>query len=199
MRSLTIAALLVLGACGQEAAPASTSTTATAAAQSVTSTAAAANNCPAQAEFQWSTGSASYAIHATASGADCASAQATITISTGSGAVVHNATVQASDVQGLAEATSVADMQRMLGEWITPAGASKDSTGDLAAWAPGATEPVDAEVPFHPAAGITREAYEALRRADAPMYCYEQSREGALCLAMRDGRLSVLGVQTFAG
>lgn len=197
MRSAIIAASLALAACSPSA-PSTPAASAPPVAEQA-SAPQAPNNCPASASFPWSAGSAAFTIEASTTGESCASAQATITIRDGSGGVVHTEIVPVTQTQALAGAESVADMERMLREWITPAGASKDSTGDLAVWAAGAPEPIDAEVPFHPQAGITRDTYETLRRADAPMYCYEQSTEGAVCLAVRNGALGVIGVQTFAG
>lgn len=189
-------ALLTLAACSPPAADTSPPPSSSA----VPVTTAAVNGCPAQASSTWNArATAAFTITAAANGPSCAEAQATITIADANGAVVHTATLAPSGTQALAGAESVPDMERMLREWITPAGASMDSTGDLAAWAAGAPEPSDAQVPFHPAAGVTRSIYEALRAADAPMYCYEQSREGALCFTLRDGVIAPLGVQTFAG
>lgn len=198
---LMAAALLTLAACSPPAANTSQTASMSAAdAEPAATEAIAVNGCPAQASSTWSAGAvATFTITASASGAGCADAQATISIADAGGVVVHTATLAASATQALAGAESVPDMERMLREWITPAGASRDSTGDLAPWPAGAPEPSDAEVPFHPAAGVTRSIYEALRAADAPMYCYEQSREGALCFTLRDGALAPIGVQTFAG
>lgn len=157
------------------------------------------NNCAAQASAVWTGGAGQdFLIEATASGASCAQAQGTLTIRDPAGAIVHLAIVDAADVQALAGAESVDDMGRRLGEWITPAGASMDSVGDLAAWQPGASEPSFAEVSFHPAPRVTRDIYEALRAGDGPMYCYEQNRESGVCLTLWDGVLEQIGVQTYA-
>lgn len=157
------------------------------------------NNCAAQASSIWSAGEdQTFLIEATSSGESCADAQATLTIRDPAGAIVHVAVVDVADTQVLAGADTVADMGRRLGEWITPAGASMDSVGDLAAWQPGAAEPSFAEVPFHPAPNVTREIYEALRAGDGAMYCYEQSREAGACLTLWDGVLEQIGTQTYA-
>lgn len=160
----------------------------------------AANNCPARAASIWDGApDVVFGIDASVEGVTCTDANATITIRDANGAVAYTETVPVAMTQALAGAESVDDMGRRLAEWITPAGASMDSVGDLAAWAPGAAEPVDAEVPFHPEARVTREVYEALRAGDAPMYCYEQSREAGVCLTVWDGVLERIGVQTYAG
>ena len=155
--------------------------------------AVAANGCAAQVSAMWAASAQrSFIVEAVTTGETCADSWATITIRDESGAVTHVSNYAASSIRTLSGAESIEDMQRRLGEWITPAGASMDSTGDLAAWAEGAA-------PFQPAQGITRAQYETLRAADAPMYCYEQSVESGICFAVRDGALGVIGVQTYAG
>ena len=162
--------------------------------------AVAANGCAAQVSAMWAASAQrSFIVEAVTTGETCADSWATITIRDESDAVAHVSNYAASSIRTLSGAESIEDMQRRLGEWITPAGASMDSTGDLAAWAEGAAAPSFADVPFQPAQGITRAQYETLRAADAPMYCYEQSMESGICFAVRDGALGVIGVQTYAG
>lgn len=162
--------------------------------------AVAANGCAAQVSSMWAASAQqSFFVEAVTTGEICAESWATITIRDESGAVAHVSNYAVSSIRTLAGAESIEDMQRRLGEWITPAGASMDSTGDLAAWAEGAAAPSFADVPFQPAQGVTRAQYETLRAADEPMYCYEQSMDSGLCFAVRDGALGVVGVQTYAG
>jgi len=99
----------------------------------------------------------------------------------------------------LAGAESVEDMQRRLNEWITPAGAARDSTGDLPVWEANATQPMSGEFPFYVEEGVNRERYETLRAQDAPMYCYVQGMESEACLVRENGRLTKIGVQSFPG
>lgn len=199
MRIVAIAMALAVAACGQPTSATSSAAVTPAAQPRAISAPAAANNCPATATSSWSAGGVAFNIEATAAGATCADATAIITIRDANGAVIHTATYASSGVPPLAEAESLADMQRRLGEWITPAGAAMDSTGDLAAWAADAPRPIDADVPFLPSEGVTRPIYEALRAADGPMYCYQQSAQSGLCFAIRDGALKELGQQTYAG
>jgi len=196
MRLTIIAAMLALSACGQQATPPKAPPPP---AQTQASTTAPANNCAVTVTTQWSTGAAAFTIEATTSGPSCAEATAAIAIRDAQGATIHTASYDAAEITPLSGCDTVSDMQRCLSEWITPAGASMDSTGDLTPWAVGAGEPVNAEVPFHPSEGVNREIYEALRTADAPMYCYQQNALGGLCFAMRDGALKEIGVQTYAG
>lgn len=185
MRKIWIAAMLgVLAACTPPAAPDVEQ--------------AAANNCPASATTLWSADDEQmFSIEARTEGPSCIEARATIIIGDESG-VVFTDTYNAATIQALAGAGSADDMGRRLAEWITPAGASMDSVGDLAAWEPGAAEPSYAEVPFHPAPRVTREIYNALRAGNAPMYCFEESLEGGACFTLWDGVLEKIGVQTYA-
>ncbi|MFZ2030774.1 MAG: hypothetical protein WAU68_10730 [Vitreimonas sp.] len=138
-------------------------------------------------------------MEATAAGATCAEAQATLIIRDAHGALEQSFTLGAADTRVLGGAESVEDMQRRLAEWITPAGASADSTGDLPSWEAGAETPSSDGVPFTPTLGMGRAEYQAMRAQDAPMYCYEISREAGACFAVHNGGLTQIGVQTYAG
>lgn len=156
--------------------------------------AAAENNCPATARSTWER----LQIDASATGADCATAQATLTISNGA-TTLWSETYPAEHVMVLAGAASTEDMQRMLNEWVNPAGASLDSTGDLPEWPANADSPMSGEFPFYVEEGVQRAAYEGARRRDAPMFCYVQGMESLACLALENGRLTKIGVQSFPG
>lgn len=187
MRSALIVALMLAAACAQEAQmPAE---------EALTAEATGPNNCPAQASNDWG----SYAITAVASGADCASAQAVLTIRTPAGDVGYTETYPVSQVMVLAGAESPADLERMLNEWVNPPGAAADSTGDLPVWTANAEYPVSGEFPFYPAEGTDRAAYEAIRRGDAPMFCFVQGMESQACVMAENGTVRVIGVQTFPG
>lgn len=160
---------------------------------------AAANNCPASASSQWQSGAQIIAIEAAAGGESCATAHATLTLRDAEGATLYEETFEAQHVMVLAGAESVDDMRRRLGEWISPPGAARDSTGDLAEWPANAEAPMQGEFPFYPEEGLTRSAYATLRAADAPMYCFVQGMESEACLAMQGGTLRKIGVQTFPG
>jgi len=196
---MMVATALALCACTP--APSSTSA-APSAATTVASTTPApeANGCPARATSTWDPGGGNtYSIEASSAGANCAEARATMVIRDAHGALEQSFSLGAADTQVLGGAESVQDMQRRLGEWITPAGASADSTGDLPAWETGAQTPASGGVPFTPTLGMGRAEYQALRAQDAPMYCYETSRETGACLAVHNGGLMEIGVQTYAG
>lgn len=156
--------------------------------------AAAENNCPAAASGAWET----MQIEASASGADCASAQATITIRNGA-QEVWSENYPAAQVFTLAGAESVEDTQRRLNEWVNPPGAARDSTGDLPVWIAGAEHPMSGEFPFYTEEGVDRARYETLRGRDAPMFCYVQGMESEACLALENGAVVKIGVQSFPG
>lgn len=196
MRALVMAAGLVLAACGPialsggktEDAPAET---AEAGAEGVS----AENACPASAVAAWS----GLVINASASGESCATAQASISIRDGAGAEILAQTYPAEQVMTLAGAESVEDLQRRLTEWITPAGAAPDSTGDLPEWAANEPNPMSGEFPFYVEEGVDRASYEALRGRNALMYCYVQGMESQACWALENGRFTKIGVQSFPG
>lgn len=193
MRALAILTALILTACTPpESQPSQQS-------QAGQQAAAEPNNCPAQASTPWSAGQITYTVQAVATGADCASASVAFTVRDPSGASIAAETYQANQVMTLANAESVADMERRLAEWITPAGAARDSTGDLPVWEVGADHPMSGEFPFYQDDGLDRAAYEALRRADAPMYCYVQGMESEACLVLQNGAFRKIGVQSFPG
>ena len=182
MRALIVAAsTLTLVACNQQTAEQSAE-------------AAAENGCPATASATWET----FQIEASASGADCAQAQASIAIRNG-GEALWSEIYPANQVMVLAGAESVEDMQRRLNEWISPPGAARNSTGDLPVWAAGANQPMSGEFPFYVEEDVDRARYETIRGADAPMFCYVQGMESEACLALENGRLTKIGVQSFPG
>jgi hypothetical protein len=182
MRLLIVAASAwALAACGQEV-------------MTQAEEAAAENGCPANASGTWET----LQIEASVNGVDCAQGQASITIRNGD-ETLWSEIYPVDQVMVLAGPESVEDMQRRLNEWVNPPGAARNSTGDLPVWAAGAQSPMSGEFPFYPEEGVDRATYETLRGADAPMFCYVQGMESEACLALEDGRLTKIGVQSFPG
>lgn len=187
MRQFIVLAALAIGACGQ-------------AAERPPSAPEMASACAAHAASTWSAGAGRvFAIEANSSGDDCATAAVTLTIRDDAGTTVFTESHQSDQVMTLAGAESVDDLRRRLGEWITPPGVQMDSTGDLPEWVQGAEHPVNEEFPFYPEEDVTRDYYEALRAQDRAMFCYVQGMESMACLAMRDGALAKIGVQSFPG
>lgn len=158
-----------------------------------------AGRCAASATSQWDiAGEQALEISGVAEGGDCANANVTITIRKATGDTLVSASYPLSQVMTFAGASSQADVQRMLGEWIAPDSAM-NSTGDLPTWNSQDETPMNGEFPFFVEEGATRASYAALRELDAPMFCYVQGMESLSCLAWRDGGLASVGLQTFPG
>ncbi len=193
MRVVVLAAVLALAACNP-------STQGNAEAPGAERAAAdSAGGCAATASAPWDAGSETLTVEASATGADCASAEATIAVRRGQGPALHAQSFPVSQIMTLAGAESAADMQRRLQEWVSPAGAAMDSTGDLPEWAANAPNPGETEFPFHPDDGVDRAAYAAVRAADAPMFCFVQGLESEACFYLEAGALRRIGAQQFPG
>ncbi len=162
---------------------------------------ALSEGCDARATATWNTpADPNASIEAITTGPDCARAVATLIIRNGSGAPIYSETHIPSQVMTLAEASAPAAMQTALQEWIDPAGnTTMQSSSALPEWPANADGPQNGEFPFYPAKGSTRETYDAVRDANVPMYCYVQGMESLNCLALRDGALESVGVQSFPG
>ena len=88
---------------------------------------------------------------------------------------------------------------RWLAEWVTP-GSTMISTSALPEWPANAQAPESGEFPFYPEEGYDREAYNALRTNNLPLYCYVQGMESLACIAFSgEGEVSKIGVQSFPG
>jgi hypothetical protein len=157
--------------------------------------------CTARATTQWSTAAdANASIEAITTGPDCARAVATLIIRNGSGEPIYSATHIPSQVMTLAQASTPQAMQTALTEWIDPAGNTTMQTSSaLPEWPASADSPQNGEFPFYPAEGYARELYNQVRDANVPLYCYVQGMESLDCLALRDGGLETVGVQSFPG
>lgn len=157
--------------------------------------------CQARATAAWATDADPNAsIEAITTGPDCARAIATLIIRNGSGEPLYSETYQPSQVMTLAQADTPAAMQTALHEWIDPANNSTMQTSSaLPDWPANADGPQNGEFPFYPEDGMTRESYNAVRDANVPLYCYVQGMESMACLALRDGALESVGLQTFPG
>ncbi len=211
MRAFVVAAALAVAACTpptEQSAdqPADQSTAAVVPNKSADqpagqSTAAAGpQNCDATAPSTWVAGSETITVEASSVGADCANAEATITLrrADGGGGAMYSQVFPANQIRVLAGANTVADMERRLQEWVSPS-AALDSTGDLPEWAANAAVPGESESPFHPYGGMDRAAYDALRAADAPMFCFVQGMERQACFWLDAGALRRIGEKQIPG
>ena len=143
---------------------------------------------------------AEFTIEAASMGADCAKAVATIVIRDVQGDALWAQAYSAEHVMVLAPAHDPAAMRIALSEWIDPAGnTTLQTTGALPAWPANTESPQNGEFPFYPDQGVDRDSYNAIRTANAPLYCYVQGMESLACVALRDGGISQVGVQLFPG
>jgi hypothetical protein len=160
--------------------------------------------CAAKASYVWSpAGGGAYEITGAAAGPTCDSGSAVITIrNRASGKVLVSESVDVAVMTNtiFADAKSPGRLKTALGEWIGHQ-AGEETTGDLPAWAADADAPQAGEFPFYPEAGMTRAAYEALRAAKRPTYCYVQGGESLACWALdrEKDAMTKAGLQTFPG
>jgi hypothetical protein len=188
MRLIIVASALALAACN----PAQETSETTMPAQSLPPLAGA---CATSASSAWN----ELSVIAESGGDDCAAATARITIRNAAGDILFTQDNPSNQVMTLVGAESVEDMQRRLGEWITPAGAMMDSASDLPEWADGDDQPMSGEFPFYIDHGVDRAAYTALRQRDAPLFCFVQGMESLACFIYEGGALTHVGEQSFPG
>lgn len=159
-------------------------------------TAASAEGCTAVAAIEWQ----GFNVEASTRGPDCARAGVTLVFrASGSGEIARMETHRAMDLMTLASVEDAAAMETALAEWIDQTNPEYATSANLPEWAANAEAPMSGEFPFFPAEGTTREAYDVIRARAAPLFCYVQGMESINCLALVDGDLDSVGVQTFPG
>jgi hypothetical protein len=208
MRLAVIAAALAIAACQPTAAPPPPAAPAPAAKLSPLPAPSAAEGCGMRAEAPWTRAGDGWRVVGDATGADCKTAQVTIYILDPAGGVARSDSFKAADLRAIfgdaAEkpAKDRASMSAALSAWIAP---NDDQlfkhTGDLPPWATARAEPAGAggEFPFRPDDGTSRAAFEKLRAANLPMFCYVQGSESMRCVVVEKGVLRSIGVQSFPG
>lgn len=158
--------------------------------------AASAEGCIAVAATEWQ----GFNVEASTRGPDCARAAVTLVFrASGSGEIVRMETHRAMDVMTLASVADAPAMETALAEWIDQSDPQFATSANLPEWPANAEAPMSGEFPFFPAEGTTREAYDVIRARAAPLFCYVQGMESINCLALVDGDLDSVGVQTFPG
>lgn len=183
MRVILIAGLAALAAaCSQE--------------RNVTS-----EGCTARATVAWATElEPNASIEAITTGPDCARSVATLIIRNGSGEPIYSSTHLPPHLMTLKDASTPALMQTALEQWIDPASNTTMQTSSaLPEWPANAISPQNGEFPFYVDEGYTRELYNEIRSANLPLYCFVQGMESLRCLALRNGALESVGVQSFPG
>ena len=106
--------------------------------------------------------------------------------------------MKASDLMTFVDVKTTSAMKAALNEWIAQGGPLR-TAGDLPPWPPGAQQPASGEFPFYPEEGVDRDYYEKARAARAPLFCYVQGMESMSCVAIIEGGMVKLGVQSFPG
>lgn len=155
--------------------------------------------CDARATSQWTAGEATYSIEATTQGPDCARAVATIVIRDSSGVPAFAEVHLAGQLMTLASVADTAAMQTALAEWINPNGGGFQNSSELPDWIANAPTPINGEFPFYVADGIDRDTYVSIRSRNVPMFCFVQGMESMNCLAVEEGGIAHVGVQSFPG
>ncbi len=159
-----------------------------------------AGACNATAHQPWRPLSGvEFTVEADARGPDCEHAVATLVIRDVQRNVLWTEAAASEDIAPLAGARTRAAMESALADWINSSKSTMATSSALPDWPADATGPQSGEFPFYPEPGYDRDAYMALRQADAPLYCYVQGMESMACLALTGGALDKVGVQTFPG
>ena len=156
--------------------------------------------CEATATGEWrASPQATYQVQASSSGPDCTHSVATIAVRDSSGKVLWADAAASEHLMTLAPARELPAMQRALAEWIDSNNRTIASSSALPDWPQGATAPQNGEFPFYPEHHFDRDAYMTLRAANVPVFCYVQGMESSACVALQNGEMTKVGVQTFPG
>lgn len=160
---------------------------------------AEAKDCRASASARWND-VPGHTISAFTGGPDCARAVAVLTIRDGQGNPVFHESFVTEYVMILAGANTQASLATALKEWVDSSNPAFATTASLPEWPEGADAPASGEFPFYPAEEIDRAAWNRIRAAGAPVFCYVQGMESLGCVT-KDGDAGIvkIGVQSFPG
>jgi hypothetical protein len=160
----------------------------------------ALHGCQVSAIGTWhASPQATYQVEASSAGPDCAHAVATIAVRDASGKVLWVDASPSENLMTLAQAHDLPAMQRALAEWIDSNNHTIATSSALPDWPQSADAPQNGEFPFYQEHDLNRDAYLALRTANVPVFCYVQGMESEACVALQDGAMTKIGVQTFPG
>ena len=202
---------LALAACQPQTAPApapAAPAPAPAAKLSPLPPAPSPEGCAMRAQAPWTRAGEGWQVVGDAMGSDCVGASVTIYLVDPAGGVARTDTFKAADLRavfGEAAAQPAKDrpsMSAALSSWIAP---NDDqlfkSTGNLPPWATARPQPAGAggSFPFTPDVSGDRAAYEKLRNANLPLFCYVQGAETMRCVVVEKGVLRSIGTQSFPG
>jgi hypothetical protein len=163
--------------------------------------AAAANGCDAAVTQPWRPLSGTeFSVDTVSFGPDCARAVGTLTVRDVQGNVLWTEASPTMHIMSLAGAHDIAAMQAALTEWGNAANnTTMQTAAALPDWPQGSDGPVSGEFPFYVEAGYDRDSYLQLRESNVPLFCYVQGMESMGCLALQNGSLNKIGVQSFPG
>jgi hypothetical protein len=169
-KTLIVAALLSLAACGQQA-------TETPPPPPVAETSAAAA-CVAESAGSWVVAGKTYAVQARAEGSSCPEAVATLRLVSPTGVNLFEAQHRVADVPlSFRAAPEQAALQQELDAFVVNV-AQNPTAESLPAWPAGAAKPP------HIIPHASRADYEAARTARRPIFCYPDGNESNACVAL---------------
>lgn len=162
-----------------------------------------ADDCNTRHSSPWEPGNGqSFLIETITDGPTCDQAIAAFVVRGPDGAVLHYNIFQANQIMLLAGQATKADMEAALFQWgMQDAGpdGGVPNTSSLPEWKDGAEVPQSDGFAFYPDLAVDPAYYEQLRAAKAPMICYVQGMESTACIALYEGGMVLVGVQTFPG
>jgi hypothetical protein len=205
MRSIIAFSLLALGVAACQPQTASKSAqiaTPSVAAPDAGAEPSATTGCDAHVAANWidqETSLRRYTAEATSLGSTCDNAVALIVVRAREGSPIYTWSGRVRDIFGLKDATDAATMKTALGEWIDQKNSSLPTTDKLPPWERTAGQSGRDEFPFHPATGLDKTGWDALRKAKLDMFCFPQGAESLNCAVLRDGQMEEIGLQQFPG
>lgn len=141
-----------------------------------------------------------FTVEAISSGPDCARAVAALAVRDVQGNVLWAEAAPSMHIMVLAQAHDLAAMRTSLAEWADASNnTTMQTTAALPDWPQGSDGPVSGEFPFYVEPGYDRDSYLQLRQSNVPLFCYVQGMESMGCLALQNGSLNKIGVQSFPG
>jgi hypothetical protein len=160
----------------------------------------ALRGCQATATGAWrASANQTLQVEASSAGPDCTHSVATIAVRDNNGKVLWADAAPSERLMTLSQAHDLSAMERALGEWIDSNNRTIASSSALPDWPEGANAPQNGEFPFYPEREYDRDAYMALRTANVPVFCYVQGMESEACVALQNGAMTKVGVQSFPG
>ena len=148
--------------------------------------------------WQPSFGGRAWLSEAYVNGPQCKGGVGTIVLRAPNGKVVWVDAMPTDDLFVFDQAKSGNKMGPAAVDWLTQSHSFK-TTADFPAWKKGADSPVAGEFPFYPDDSVDQATYEDIRAKKQAVFCYVQGMESINCLALVDGDLDSIGVQTFPG